>query len=422
MTPTATPTRVLLALIGLTLSLLFGLLIRHPEQRLRDGKLLLVGARRLLHGGNPYAQAELAAEQQTYAPGGQSVGSPDEAQLQLPATLALAVPFSLLPWKLFCWLFVIGSACCIPGIAFCCLRAIGTEPSPKALWLGSLSIAVLPATWQSLNIGQIALPIVLLVLLAAQAFRERQPGSGALFTFLALCKVTFVLPLLAFLFWKGERQTRRALLAAGVVFVVLNGVTVLKIGPAPFRAAYRQNVQDQFGPGGVNAARGAGQKARMDIESLTALAPEGTVSKAAQIGLSLLLVGALAARAWRSKWAGGWEVAALSALALLLFYHRTYDVLLLVPALFLAYRLFRDSVPGVGKWVLAATLFLCLTSTGVRNLPELILPRLGLTPPLCFRALTALLVYAALVIPDFAATFSGGERASGDALLRDEVR
>ena len=425
--------------IGLLLGLLYWHLIPHTHNYPHAGKEFYVGAKLLAAGKNPYSSHQLQAASREYAPEGMVAGFERQPQIHLPATLAVLTTVSWLPWPLFCFLQVLVSAFCIPAIVYLCLRYLTPLPSLPSLGVLSLGLAFLPPVWQNIVIGQVTLPLVLIFLLLARSFAQHRVRSLGLLAFLALLKFTFALPLLVFVFWKGSRAQRLAMVTAAAGFVLLNSVAVLRIGPNGFRAGYHAQVNNSFGPGGLNDVHTSeGQTARIDLDSLLALShvlpAEGFLKAAAWaflLGLFLYQVGRWDKSGRRSHGGGQeglglWHVSALSLLTLLLFYHRTYDAVLLVPCLFFGFKLWeegrrQEQVKGLEQaerrehtglvmsgrrrsrsipLTLVALILVCFGSigNGDHNVLDFVLHRLHASSPPYVHSLLALTVYLVLVL------------------------
>jgi hypothetical protein len=406
---------LMIVIVGTLLSLAYWRLIPHVHNYPHAGKEFYVGARLLAEGNNPYSSPELQAASRKYAPEGMVAGFDRQPQIHLPATLMVLAPFSLLPWTVYCFLQLVLNTFCIPIIVYLCLLGITARPAFWSLALISLFVAFLAPTWENVVIGQIALPLVLCFLLLARSFARRKVAWLSALTFFALLKFTFALPLIAYVFWKGSRAQRFGMAVAATIFILLNAVAVLRIGPHTFLAGYRTQVARSFGPGGLNDVRTAdGQSARLDLESLLAVFPATAQDKLINGAAIVILVGIFLYQCRTRSVFSLWHVSALSLLTLLLFYHRNYDAVLLIPSLFFGFYEWRrkmsaqdqarskaskSRVPNVMAFVL---MVLVLASFGIigngsHNILGSVLRHFRTSPPPYLHSLLVLGIYLVVI-------------------------
>jgi hypothetical protein len=385
---------VTICLLGILFSLVFGRLSVREHRFVFDGKLFYIGAKLLVAGQNPYRLSELREASRRYAPEGFPAGIEQQAQMHLPATLAAFALFCWMPWTAFCWFLDLLNAFCLPLIAYLLLEYLTPKPSVRALCGASFCLAIFPSTWQNFAVGQLGLPPLLFALLAARALTRNRFPQAVLFCLLALLKFTCSLPLLLYLFLKGDARKRRAIGAAFGLFLVLNLATAAHIGIHRMLAGYQEGIDSLFRAGATNDP---GVGARMDADSLLAALPGGTPAVAAKAAAAAALVAAFLYGCRRSQALHLAEVSALSLLALLLFYHRTYDATLVFPALFLAWGLLRTGERSASDLLLMGGLLLCWASIGNHNLLDLLLRPLHLQQPFWWRSLAVLASFLALV-------------------------
>jgi len=382
----------LLFFLGIFLSVIFGLLTPKVHNYSHDGRQLYVGARLIFSGKNPYARQEMKRGYEEYTREPSGVLPTPGPQLHLPATFILLVPFALLPWPLFCWLQIIANAFCLPVIAYVCLRQHFAQP-PVPLLLGSVFfLAILPGTWQNFALGQIALPIMALTLGSLYLLKKHSTWLSLSGIMVSLAKFTLCLPLFFFSFWTGRRADRLVLLAGLTGYLLLNLAGALVIGPRQCISSYAQNNSASFATGSENAAQGQTVQPRVDLEILLAAFCSPAVAGIFKDALVGLLFASLV---WKRPKVETTlvELSALSLLALLLFYHRTYDTVLLAPSLVLVLVFWTNREMTGFRFLFAGLLALTLASIGSEkhNLVDVLLHPLHLHQPSYWKALCLLL-------------------------------
>ncbi len=396
-------TKLTVVYIGILLSIVFGFLLPGVHTRTHDirplysdGQQLYVGSRLFRVGQNPYDHTSLAKGYAHFITTRQASPSP---QIHLPATLVLLSPWSLLPWPVFCWCQIITGAFCIPFIACLCLKYVYAEPPLWLLWVSSLCIAVLPGTWQTFSLGQIVLPIIALTLLTARLLQSDRPHLSPLTSLLALIKFTLCLPLFLYLFIKGTKQTK-VLIASGVLlYVGVNIIGAALIGPRQFLSSYQRNNKASFSSGTQNDVHGTGRRERVDVECLIADIGNPVVAEIVKTAICVVLILGFLWR-WQQSQFGLADISALSLLALLVFYHRTYDTVLLAPSMVLVLSfLARRQLTGY-RILFAIFLVVTLASIGsnTHNVVDLVLHHFGRLHPPYFKALCLLLDYILLTV------------------------
>lgn len=409
-TPSAAQTRALL-FITLVLLIGYGFALRNSLDFAIDGKTFYLSGKAMIVGGDFYDPAREKALSEQFAPDGENAHLFAHLLTHPPITPVLFTPFSLLPWSVFRLLLLAINVISIPIIAWLCLRFAG-RITLAGLWLASAFIAVLPPVWQAIKLGQIALPMLACALLAAHCVRRERWRWAMAFAVLAMVKPTFCLPLLAYLFVVGKPRARLSLLAAAGIYAALNliGVARLQMQGISFVDSYRRALDASFSGGGLNDPRMMGA-IRLDVEVLLAnvsfLAPQ-----IAKYTIAILLLVAFwwATRKYlmrENEAQFGAGVAAMLLLGLVLFYHRSYDGVLLLPAFFLGV-VGALSTQGAGREYSARPLYLslvfvallCLSAIGSdeRNALNMVLKLVQTTQPLWFKAACVLVCYGLMMV------------------------
>jgi len=398
------------ALIALVLLLLYAPVLRYSYNASIDAKIFYISGKAFLEGGDPYNPVTEQALVARFAPD----ANPSEPLTYLlthpPITSLLFALPSLLPWPAFWALMLVVNIVSIPLVAFLMLRFWG-EPSPRLLWLASFFIAFLPPTWQCLRLGQIALPMLVCALATAHFFYQQRFRGGGICALLAMVKPTLCLPLLAYLFMRGEWRTRRAFLLVGLAYAVLNliGIARLQMQGINFKDSYQRALELSFASGGINDPLTTAI-IRLDLEALL-LNSNMAVAKP----VIVILLMALFWWALRPQWSRetrfvfGGAVAATLLLSLTAFYHRSYDGVVLAAILFYAHAVWKwaeGEKPAknlMARWcalALIAVILLCLAGVGAQqnNLLNLALRPFGLEQPVWFKAGCIVAAYGFLMI------------------------
>ncbi len=382
-------------IVGGLLSLVYMLLAPSAHPFSHDGRELYVGGRVWLAHGNPYKTEDLQHGYARFSPEGPADAERAMPQVQLPGTLLMVAAFGWIPWAMFWRLQVCLTAMCIPLIARECLLLAGRRPTLLWIILGSVVIAALPPTWQNIALGQLTALVLLAALMVLRKSGDGMAPAAAC-TVLALAKVTCTAPMLLFAAVAGEKNTRRGILAGTAIFALLNIVAVARIGVDEFGRAYAQEVREVFQSGGHNDLHGVGQGARVDLASL--LAPLN--SDAAETAMRVVL-GSVLVLAWLNgqkprRPANLADAAVVSMLGLSLFYHRTYDAVLLAPALI---YVFTCGERPAWRWVfLLGMLALAMATIGEHNVLDLVLTQFGGKQPPFLRALAVFGSMVALIL------------------------
>ena len=398
------------ALIALVLLLLYAPVLRYSYNASIDAKIFYISGKAFLEGGDPYDPVTEQALVAKHAPD----AHPSEPLTYLlthpPITSLLFALPALLPWPVFWALMLVVNIVSIPLAALLILRFWGNPP-PRLLWLTSLLIAFLPPTWQCLRLGQIALPMLVCALAAAHLFYRHHLRGGGVSALLAMVKPTLCLPLLAYLFVRGEWRTRRAFLLVGLAYATLNliGIARLQMQGINFKESYQRALELSFAAGGINDPLTTAI-IRLDLEALLL---NNNIAFAKPVIVILLL--ALFGWALRPQWGRetlfvfGGAVAAMLLLSLTAFYHRSYDAVILAAILFYAHALWRwgknefSSPHLLVRWcslALIIVILLCLAGVGAKqnNLLNLALRPFGLEQPVWFKAGCVFAAYGFLMI------------------------
>ncbi len=302
------------------------------------------------------------------------------APVQTAPLLFLAVPFARFSWPLAKWLFFglnLAAALIAPWVV---LRALPVGPGRWLRWALALAFLGMNATRTTLSIGQTGV-LVLALMGGAWVLAERRPTLAGTLLGLALSKYSLAVAAAGHMLL--ERRWRvlvTALVVQGAAFLAL----ALWVGRSPLVLG------DEY----LAMLPLVG---RVEGIQLTALLPDHPwMALAAAVGLTALVYGALGLWQARLSRAGLppeemrlaelQALAALSLWALLVAYHRAYDVLLAWPAVAaLAYGLVI-----AGAWrlhgALRALLALFLSGWGLL----LVAPAGGLTRGLLPAGLAAL--------------------------------
>lgn len=262
----------------------------------------------------------------------------------LPTTLFLIAPIAAMPWKaaVLVWMMLI-AACFI----FACMRiwSVGAESAPRMF--GGLIFLVAVNSGLLLATGNTAGLVVSLTVIAVCCFlQERFLPAGILCLAIALAmKPHDAGPIWLYFFLVGGSQRKRALQTLALTLLIIMPAILWVSHSAPHWAPELQsNLAAGLKSGGLNnpgpttqGGRGIGM-----IISLQAILSliwdnESFYNLSAYLICGVLLV-VWSARTLRSEYSArrAWfALAAISALTMLPFYHRTYDarlLLLTIPA------------------------------------------------------------------------------------------
>lgn len=384
--------------IGAMLSIAFGFLTPKVHNYSHDGRQLYVGAHLLLLGKNPYDHQQLVRGYAEFAHEAHGVDQSPAPQIHLPATFVALAPLTLLPWPVFCWMQILLNAFCIPVVAYICLRRCFVQPPIPILCLSAFCIAILPGTWQNFALGQIALPISVLTFGTIELLKTQNSRLGVPAVLLALVKFTLCLPLLAYSFFIGSRAARLILAAGLAIFIFINLFGVLLIGPRQFLSSYEQNNSATFSAGTQNDIHGEGRRARVDLECLLSSLPNPLEVSATKIVIGGILFTGFMYRRPKVEITIA-DLSALSLFALILFYHRTYDTVLLSPCIILVLMFLLDRRLAGFRALFAGLLVITLAAIGSdnHNVVDVLLRHVNTRQPTYFKALCLLLDALVLV-------------------------
>jgi len=329
------------------LSILIFLFNARSEKYFGDFAPVYASARCIVLGLNPYSLPD--AQAQLLASGGDTqvfnaAYWHDYPLAYPPTTYYLISPFAWMPYPLACKFWFLLSAAILVAA---CIATVRLSPLPSRKFAICGVSAILATSSVLLRLGQLSAPVIGLVVLASLFFlnnRSRLTAS-CLFLLAAALKPQLAVPLLIYFFF--PRQTRKyALAVLGILFVlsVFFGV-LLAHNP---RAAHWPS--DLIRTLHNSSTLSAAPTQRLDtgiinLDTLTALiSPNPLVYGMLSITLISILVVVLAVGLHRLRnnpicgWLG---VATVSLLTLIIAYHRTYDmrmILLTIPALRILWR------------------------------------------------------------------------------------
>ncbi|MDB5334094.1 MAG: hypothetical protein JWP03_5245, partial [Phycisphaerales bacterium] len=227
---------------------------------------------------------------------------------------------------------------------------------------------------------------------------ENRVVRVGVFSLLVMWKITFALPAIAYLAWKGCRTMRLALAGAVVTFAVLNVAVVKWIGLEAFKSHYSANVRELNASGGVNDPWGPMRGARVDLQATVAEIARGP----AAVALSWMITLALGVGfVLRFRASPGLDLDSVSLIALISLsttLHRSYDAVLMIPSLFFLWSMVRAGKWGVPSILLGASLLVLVLSLGNHNVLDILLSRMGTVQPHAFRSLMVLVACFAQIV------------------------
>ena len=377
--------------LGIAVFLLFGLIAQHSAGDAdEDFRAVVYGARCLIHRCDPYNESELFRFYQNNFP--EPVATHLRSHtltlyVNLPATVLFVTPLAMLPFAAASAIWSILTAASLV-LAALLMWDIGSEYAPTLS--GALIALSLVSGAIVLGNGNPSGIVVALSMIALWCFlKNRFVIAGILALALSLALKPHDPGLIWFyLFLAGGSLRKRALqtMAIAVLFSIAGFVFVSSLAPRWF-PELRSNLAVMSAPGGNNDPGPAGSTSR-------ARATEMIVSLQSAVSLvrddprfynsiTYLVCGALLlvwlAATLRSHWSQPLSLialAAITAVTLLVTYHRAYDARLLmltIPACALLYAESRT----VGKAALVITA-LAVISSG--ELPYAILKLLAGPP------------------------------------------
>ena len=337
-----------------------------------DFEQIYASSRCVAHHCDPYKPAALLAFYQADTggvPADTSIVSRTYRKIvfiapNLPTTLFLIAPIAALPWKLAVLLWMLLIAGCFIVACFQ-IWSFGAEEAPRLY--GALLFLVLVNSGLLLCVGNTAGIAVSLAVIAAVCFLGDRPGfAGVVCLAIALAmKPHDAGPVWLFFFLAGGRLRARALQSAALTAVIIAPAVLWVSYAAPhWLTELHANLAQGLAPGGLNnpgpttqGGRGIGQ-----IISLQAVLSLIRDEARFYNPVAYLVSGALLLP-WSIKTVKGgisqrlaWlALAAISALTMLPFYHRTYDARLLALAVPACVWLWRQRGP-LGRWALVLTI------------------------------------------------------------------
>jgi Glycosyltransferase family 87 len=340
-------------IVGSIFFVAIGALMEHFNPlRMTDFLQIYASARCVAHHHDPYKADELLAFYQS-----DSGGIPTDSGVvsrtyrkivfiapNLPTTLFLIAPISALPWKwaVVVWMALI-AACFIVACYF--VWRVGADSAPRLC--GGLILFILINSGLLLETGNTAGLAVSLSVIAACCFLEDRfvPAGVVCLAVALIMKPHDAGPVWLYFLLAGSSQRKRALQAAGLTAVLIIPAVMWVAHSAPHWSAELQaNLAGGLGSGGLNnpgpttqGGRGIGQI--ISLQAVLSLIRDDArfYNPVAYIlcGALLLLWCVRTLRVGFSRRAAWLALAAIAALTMLPFYHRTYDarlLLLAVPA------------------------------------------------------------------------------------------
>ncbi len=316
-----------------------------------DFKEMLSGTRCLLEGGDPYRPDQLwhsyLAHDGDVPPDAKSAANLRlvvSLYTNLPTTLALLVPFAILPWKyaLAAWMAII-IACFIAACS--CVWRLGADSAPR--FSGALIFLLMIDSGLLVASGNTAGIVISLSAVAVCCFlRERYAAAGVVCLALALIIKPHDAAFVWFYFLLAGGVRRKRALQAAALAAVLALLAVLWVSHlVPYwLPEYHTNLLAATSRGGrdyagVHTGGGLGVVMIINLQAALSLIRDDThffnPVAYAICGVLLLIWSAKTLRSRFSPRLAWFAIAAISVLTLLPVYHRTYDarlLLLTVPA------------------------------------------------------------------------------------------
>jgi len=336
-----------------------------------DFQELYYGSRTVAHHGDPYQPADVAAVYRAETGSlPEDIGVSHTKRLiifigsNLPTTLWLVSPLAALPWKVavFIWALLIAA-----GFILACylVWSFGAETAPR--FYGGLIFLLLVNSGLLLCAGNTAGLVVSLSVIAVACFlRDRCVPVGVLCLAIALAmKPHDAGPIWLYFLLAGGVQRKRALQSLVLTAVIAIAAVVWLSHAAPhWLPGYQANMHAAMSAGGrdnpvptTQGGRGIGQI--ISLQAILSLIWDnaGFYNLAAWLLLGPLLV------LWSMRTLGSgfstrqawFALAAVSALAMLPIYHRTYDARLLLLAVPACAMLWNEH-DARGRWALGLML------------------------------------------------------------------
>lgn len=336
-----------------------------------DFEELYYGSRGIAHHHDPYQPDQVAAVYQATTgalPADTGVSHTKRLIVficsNLPTTLLLVVPLAVLPWKIaqLIWMILIAAAFILACVL---IWNLGADSAPRLY--GGLIFLLLINSGLFLCAGNTAGLAVSLTVIAACCFlQDRFVLVGVLCLAVALAmKPHDAGPIWLYFLLVGGVHRKRALqsLAITVIIAVVAILWLSHIAPH-WLPEYQSNIHAAMSTGGrdnpgptTQGGRGIGQI--ISLQAIFSLIRDnpGFYNLAAWIVcLPLIIIWCI--KTWRSGFSprlAWFALAAISALTMLPFYHRTYDARLLLLAVPACAILWTEGEPG-RRWSLLVTL------------------------------------------------------------------
>jgi hypothetical protein len=311
---------------------------------------IYASSRCIAHHCDPYQPDQLLAFYQSDAgsiPTDSSVVSQTYRKIvfiapNLPTTLFLIAPIAALPWKIAVglWMALIAGGFIL---ACFCVWSFGADSAPRIY--GGLIFLILVNSGLLLSTGNTAGLVVSLTVIAACCFlQERFVVAGVVCLAVALAmKPHDAGPIWLYFLLAGGTQRRRALQAAVLTAVIIVPSILWVAHAAPhWSAELQSNLATGLSSGGLNnpgpttqGGRGIGQI--ISLQAVLSLIRDDArfYNPVTYLicGVLLLLWCVKTVRVRFSQRSAWTALAAISALTMLPFYHRTYDARLLLLAI-----------------------------------------------------------------------------------------
>jgi hypothetical protein len=333
------------------------------------------GTRCVVHGTDPYktvdAQAQLdiaGADKHPFA----GTYWARHSLVYPPLTYYVMAPMALLDYPLSCkvWFALLGAAL-IAGAA----AAIRLSPLPARTFVLCGVSAILWGSGVLVRLGQISALVIGLVAISSMLFLARRHllGASCLFFLAAALKPQLVIPLL--LYFCLPKKTRKFALSTLVVFAAAFGLSGLLLASRPQTAHWPADLAEQLHSSATVSAAPVDklETGVVNLQALTALFsanPKIYEALSTVVIAALVVVLAVGLRRLGANPIRDWlAVAAVSILTLVLVYHRSYDmrmVMLTLPALALLWR----AAPKIAAVVSFLSCFL-LYSTALKMVNRL---------------------------------------------------
>jgi len=365
---------LLMVLLGSAFFIAIGALMEHFNPLgMTDFLQIYASSRCVAHHHDPYKPDELIAFSQADIggiPSDSSVVSRTYRKIvfiapNLPTTLFLIAPVAAIPWKLAVpiWMALI-AACFV--LACYCVWTFGVECAPR--FYGALILLILINSGMLLSTGNTAGVVVSLTVIAVCCFlQDRFVPAGIVCLAIALAmKPHDAGPIWLYWLLAGSVHRKRALQSAALTALIIVAAVIWVAHSAPHWVPELQsNLTRGVGTGGLNnpgpttqGGRGIGQIISLQAALSLVWDDARFYNPVSYLicGILLLLWCVRTLRIGSSQRMVWLALAAISALAMLPFYHRTYDARLLLLAVPACAMLWQKGGGRLAWWALALTL------------------------------------------------------------------